>query len=133
MFIFVEFVFLLVLDKQFELIIEVLKNNIMLVSFMMLLVVLWIIVNLWCYEYQSCNVQYIVDRVSKFYDKMWLFVDDMLVIGQSLDKVQDNYCQVMKKFVLGCGNVLVQVEVFRGLGVEIKCEINLDLVEQVVM
>ncbi|XNM82176.1 hypothetical protein ACLK1V_20975 [Escherichia coli] len=38
----------------------------------------------------------------------------------------------MKKLSSGRGNVLAQAEAFRGLGVEIKREINPDLAEQAV-
>jgi DNA recombination protein RmuC len=58
---------------------------------------------------------------------MRLFVDDMSSIGQSLDKAQDNYRQAMKKLSGGRGNLLAQAEAFRGLGVEIKREINPEL------
>ncbi|KJF91342.1 hypothetical protein UA70_24405 [Raoultella planticola] len=61
---------------------------------------------------------------------MRLFVDDMSAIGQSLDKAQDNYRQAMKKLASGRGNLLVQAEAFRGLGVEVKRGINPDLVDQ---
>lgn len=132
MFIPVEPAFLLALDRQPELITEALKNNIMLVSPTTLLVALRTIANLWRYEHQSRNAQQIADRASKLYDKMRLFVDDMSAIGQSLDKAQDNYRQAMKKLSSGRGNVLAQAEAFRGLGVEIKREINPDLAEQAV-
>ena len=130
MFIPVEPAFLLALDRQPELITEALKNNIMLVSPTTLLVALRTIANLWRYEHQSRNAQQIADRASKLYDKMRLFVDDMSSIGQSLDKAQDNYRQAMKKLSSGRGNVLAQAEAFRGLGVEIKREINPELAEQ---
>lgn len=132
MFIPVEPAFLLALDKQPELITEALKNNIMLVSPTTLLVALRTIANLWRYEHQSRNAQHIADRASKLYDKMRLFVDDMSAIGQGLDKAQDNYRQAMKKLTSGRGNVLAQAEAFRGLGVEIKREINPDLAEQAI-
>lgn len=102
----------------------------MLVSPTTLLVALRTIANLWRYEHQSRNAQQIADRASKLYDKMRLFVDDMSAIGQSLEKAQDNYCQAMKKLASGRGNVLAQAEAFRGLGVEIKREINPELAEQ---
>ncbi|MEX3022511.1 DNA recombination protein RmuC [Kluyvera sp. STS39-E] len=130
MFIPVEPAFLLALDRQPELISEALKNNIMLVSPTTLLVALRTISNLWRYEHQSRNAQHIAERASRLYDKMRLFVDDMSSIGQSLDKAQDNYRQAMKKLTSGRGNLLVQAEAFRHLGVEVKREINPDLVEQ---
>ena len=130
MFIPVEPAFLLALDRQPELISEALKNNIMLVSPTTLLVALRTIANLWRYEHQSRNAQHIAERASRLYDKMRLFVDDMSAIGQSLDKAQDNYRQAMKKLTTGRGNLLTQAEAFRHLGVEVKREINPDLVEQ---
>lgn len=130
MFIPVEPAFLLALDRQPELITEALKNNIMLVSPTTLLVALRTIANLWRYEHQSRNAQQIADRASKLYDKMRLFVDDMSSVGQSLDRAQDNYRQAMKKLASGRGNLLAQAESFRSLGVEVKREINPELVEQ---
>jgi DNA recombination protein RmuC len=130
MFIPVEPAFLLAIDRQPELISEALKNNIMLVSPTTLLVALRTIANLWRYEHQSRNAQQIAERAGRLYDKMRLFVDDMSAIGQSLDKAQDNYRQAMKKLSSGRGNILVQAEAFRGLGVEVKREINPDLVER---
>ncbi|WP_312952726.1 DNA recombination protein RmuC [Superficieibacter sp.] len=130
MFIPVEPAFLLALDRQPELITEALKNNIMLVSPTTLLVALRTIANLWRYEHQSRNAQQIAERASRLYDKLRLFVDDMSSVGQSLDKAQDNYRQAMKKLTSGRGNVLAQAEAFRGLGVEIKRDINPDLAEK---
>ncbi|ROU12648.1 DNA recombination protein RmuC [Kluyvera ascorbata] len=130
MFIPVEPAFLLALDRQPELISEALKNNIMLVSPTTLLVALRTIANLWRYEHQSRNAQHIAERASRLYDKMRLFVDDMSAIGQSIDKAQENYRQAMKKLTTGRGNLLTQAEAFRHLGVEVKREINPELVEQ---
>ncbi|NUU68783.1 DNA recombination protein RmuC [Enterobacteriaceae bacterium BIT-l23] len=128
MFIPVEPAFLAAIDRQPELIGEALQHNIMLVSPTTLLVALRTIANLWRYEHQSRNAQQIAERAARLYDKMRLFVDDMSAIGQSLDKAQDNYRQAMKKLASGRGNLLVQAEAFRGLGVEVKREINPDLV-----
>lgn len=130
MFIPVEPAFLMAINQQPELINEALKNNIMLVSPTTLLVALRTISNLWRYEHQSRNAQQIADRASRLYDKMRLFVDDMSAIGQSLDKAQDNYREAMKKLTTGRGNVLAQADAFRELGVEIKREINPELVDQ---
>lgn len=130
MFIPVEPAFLLAIDRQPELISEALKSNIMLVSPTTLLVALRTIANLWRYEHQSRNAQQIADRAGRLYDKVRLFVDEMSALGQSLDKAQDNYRQAMKKLASGRGNVLVQAESLRNLGVEVKREINPELMEQ---
>ncbi len=130
MFIPVEPAFLLAIDRQPELITEALKNNIMLVSPTTLLVALRTIANLWRYEHQSRNAQQIADRASRLYDKMRLFVDDMSAVGQGLNKAQESYRQAMKKLASGRGNLLAQAESFRELGVEVKRDINPELVEQ---
>lgn len=130
MFIPVEPAFLLAIDRQPELISEALKSNIMLVSPTTLLVALRTIANLWRYEHQSRNAQHIAERAGRLYDKVRLFVDEMSALGQSLDKAHDNYRQAMKKLASGRGNVLVQAEALRNLGVEVKREINPELMEQ---
>ena len=130
MFIPVEPAFLLAIDRQPELISEALKSNIMLVSPTTLLVALRTIANLWRYEHQSRNAQHIAERAGRLYDKVRLFVDEMSALGQSLDKAQENYRQAMKKLASGRGNVLVQAESLRNLGVEVKREINPELMEQ---
>lgn len=61
---------------------------------------------------------------------MRLFVDDMSAVGQGLDKAQDYYRQAMKKLSSGRGNILAQADAFRTLGVEVKREINPEMVEQ---
>lgn len=88
------------------------------------------IANLWRYEHQNQNAQQIAERAAKLYDKMRLFVDDMSAVGQGLDKAQENYRQAMKKLSSGRGNLLVQADGFRNLGVEVKREINPEMVEQ---
>ncbi|WP_058911811.1 DNA recombination protein RmuC [Entomohabitans teleogrylli] len=130
MFIPVEPAFLVAIDRQPELISEALRHNIMLVSPTTLLVALRTIANLWRYEHQSRNAQQIAERAARLYDKLRLFVDDMSAIGHGLDKAQDNYRQAMKKLSQGRGNLLAQADAFRHQGVEIKKEINADLLEQ---
>ncbi|SFD17479.1 DNA recombination protein RmuC [Pragia fontium] len=124
MFIPVEPAFLLAIDRQPELISEALQQNIMLVSPTTLLVALRTISNLWRYEHQSQNAQQIADRAARLYDKLRLFIDDMMSLGLSLDKAHDNYRQAMNKLSQGRGNVIGQVEGFRALGVEVKRPIN---------
>ena len=103
----------------------------MLVSPTTLLVALRTIANLWRYEHQSRNAQQIADRASKLYDKMRLFIDDMSRLVKVSTKRRITTAG-NEKLSSGRGNVLAQAEAFRGLGVEIKREINPDLAEQAV-
>ncbi|KAA8997274.1 DNA recombination protein RmuC [Affinibrenneria salicis] len=130
LFIPVEPAFLVAIDRQPELINEALQHNIMLVSPTTLLVALRTINNLWRYEQQSRNAQRIAERAARLYDKLRLFVDDMSVLGQSLDRAQGSYRQAMNKLVQGRGNLIGQAETFRALGVEIKRPISPALAEQ---
>lgn len=130
MFIPLEPAFLLAIERKPELVGEALKNNIMLVSPTTLLVALRTISNLWRYEHQSRNAQQIADRAQKLYGKMRLFVDDMLALGQSLDKAQQKYDEALKKLSRGSGNMLSQIEKFRDLGVDTPRVINPELAEQ---
>ena len=120
MFIPVEPAFLLAIEHEPELINEALQHNIMLVSPTTLLVALRTINNLWRYEYQSQNAKEIAIRAGRLYDKVRLFVDDMLAVGQSLDKAQNNYQQALNKLSQGRGNIISQVDSFRSMGVDVK-------------
>lgn len=120
MFVPIEPAFMVAISRQPELISEALSHNIMLVSPTTLLVALRTINNLWRYEHQSRNAQYIADRAARLYDKLRLFVDDMNAIGQGLDKAQASYRLAKNKLSDGRGNIIGQAEGFRALGVEIK-------------
>lgn len=130
MFIPLEPAFLAAIERDPALISEALRHNIMLVSPTTLLVALRTINNLWRYEYQSQNAQKIADRAAKLYDKVRLFVDDMSTLGQSLERAQSSYRQAMNKLSHGRGNLIGQVESFRGLGVEVKRPISPALVQE---
>lgn len=123
MFIPIEAAFLLAIEKDPTLIEEALKQNIMLVSPSTLIVTLRTIHQIWRYEQQNKNSQAIAEQASKIYDKVRLFVDDMQLIGVSLNKAQNSYRDALKKLAEGRGNLLSQVEQFRHLGVEVKKEI----------
>lgn len=124
MFIPIEPAFLLAVNREPDLINEALQHNIMLVSPTSLLVALRTINNLWRYENQNQNAKQIAERATRLYDKMRLFIDDMLYLGQSLEKSQRNYQQAMSKLSQGRGNMVSQIEGFRSLGVDVKKPIN---------
>lgn len=118
LFIPIESAFLLAVDHAPDLIKLALDNNIMLVSPTNLLVALRTINNIWQYEYQNQNAQKIADNAAKLYDKFHGFVTDMEKIGKSIEAVQKNYDGAMNKLSSGKGNLVRQVEQFRGLGVQ---------------
>ncbi|EMT6576052.1 MULTISPECIES: DNA recombination protein RmuC [Providencia] len=130
MFIPIEPAYLLALKEAPELLDEGIKQNIMLVCPSTLLVAVRTINNIWRYERQGQNAQEIANRAAKMYDKLRLFVDDMQVLGASLDKANNTYLSAMKRLAQGRGNLISQAESFKELGVEIKQPISPQLVER---
>ncbi|BAP58283.1 DNA recombination protein [Candidatus Tachikawaea gelatinosa] len=130
MFISIEPAFLLAINHQPDLLNEALQQNVMLVSPTTLLVALKTINNLWKSEYQNRNSQLIAKRASRLYDKIRLFVDDIINIGQNIDKAQKSYENALKKLIQGRGNLISQTENFKKLGVEIKSSINQKILNQ---
>ncbi|KLN47189.1 DNA recombination protein RmuC [Providencia rettgeri] len=130
MFIPIEPAYLLALKEAPELLDEGIKQNIMLVCPFTLLVAVRTINNIWRYERQGQNAQEIADKAAKMYDKLRLFVDDMQVLGSSLDKANNTYLSAMKRLAQGRGNLISQAESFKELGVEIKQPIEPQLVER---
>ncbi len=130
MFIPIEPAYLLALKEAPELLDEGIKQNIMLVCPSTLLVAVRTINNIWRYERQGQNAQEIAEKAAKMYDKLRLFVDDMQVLGASLDKANNTYQSAMKRLAQGRGNLISQAESFKELGVEIKQPIEPQLVER---
>ncbi|HEM6891888.1 TPA: DNA recombination protein RmuC [Providencia rettgeri] len=130
MFIPIEPAYLLALKEAPELLDEGIKQNIMLVCPSTLLVAVRTINNIWRYERQGQNAQEIAERAAKMYDKLRLFVDDMQVLGSSLDKANNTYLSAMKRLAQGRGNLISQAESFKELGVEIKQPIAPQLIER---
>ncbi len=124
MFIPLEPAYLIALREAPDLIDEGLRNNVLLVCPSTLLVAVRTINNFWRYERQSQNAQVIADRAAKMYDKMRLFVDDMQILGQSLNKAQLNYQLAIKKLSDGKGNLISQAESLKELGIEVKRPID---------
>lgn len=130
MFIPIEPAYLLALKESPELLDEGIKQNIMLVCPSTLLVAVRTINNLWRYERQGQNAQEIAAKAAKMYDKLRLFVDDMQLLGVSLDKADNAYQSAMKRLAEGRGNLISQAESFKEMGVEIKQPISPQLVEK---
>ncbi|MBD3584509.1 DNA recombination protein RmuC [Salinimonas sp. HHU 13199] len=118
MFIPVEPAFLLAIEEEPDLVTLALNHNIMLVSPTNLLVALRTINNIWQYEYQNQNAQKIAAQAGRLYDKFTGFVADMDKIGKSLEATQKHFDGALGKLSTGRGNLVRQVEQFRGLGVQ---------------
>ncbi|WP_168821833.1 DNA recombination protein RmuC [Enterobacteriaceae endosymbiont of Donacia provostii] len=126
MFIPIESALSLAINYKPSLLYDALKLNIMLVSPTTLMISLRIIENLWRFEKQNKNSLLIVDRATKLYNKIRLFIDDMYILEKNIDKLQMNYNSSIKKLFLGKGNIISQIENFKDLGIKIVHKINHD-------
>ncbi|QJC28694.1 DNA recombination protein RmuC [Enterobacteriaceae endosymbiont of Plateumaris consimilis] len=129
MFIPIEPAFLIAIGYKPSLLNEALKQNIMLVSPTTLMVTLRTISNLWRFDKQNKNSLMIVDKATKLYNKIRLFIEDIYNIEKSLNKLQDNYNSAKKKLFTGKGNIISQAENFRNLGIEVVSKINKKYIE----
>lgn len=120
MFIPIESAFTVAIEKESSLLTEAMNCNIMLVSPTTLLIALRTINNLWRYEYQDRHAKKISEKASRLYDKLRLFVEDFVKIGQYLNKSVSVYNLAKNKFSEGKGNIISQAESFRELGVQVK-------------
>lgn len=132
MFIPIEPAFLSAIEHDPNLINEALKHNIMIVSPTTLLVALRTINNLWRYEYQNRHAEQIADKAGKLYDKVRGFVEDMEVLGNSLNKAQQTYISSMNKLSSGRGNIIGQIEQFREMGIAVKKPIKAEISEKAI-
>ncbi|MBL0458698.1 DNA recombination protein RmuC [Aeromonas enteropelogenes] len=130
MFVAVEPAFLTALEADPSLVRYGLDNNILLVSPTNLMVALRTIENLWRYERQNQNARHIAERAGRLYEKLRLFVEEMQQMGGSLHKAQESYDKAMGRLVNGRGNLIVQAERFRELGVEVTKTLPEPLVER---
>ncbi|QJC34575.1 DNA recombination protein RmuC [Enterobacteriaceae endosymbiont of Donacia crassipes] len=124
MFIPIESALSLAINYKPSLLYEALKLNIMLVSPTTLMISLRTIENLWRLEKQNKNSLLIVDKATKLYNKIRLFVDDMYVLEKNLDKLQISYNSAIKKLFIGKGNIISQIKNFKNLGIEVVNKIN---------
>ena len=97
-----------------------------------MLVALRTINNLWRYEYQNRHAEQIADKASKLYDKVRGFVEDMEVLGNSLNKAQQTYSNSMNKLTSGRGNIIGQIEQFREMGIEVKKPIKSEISDKAI-
>jgi DNA recombination protein RmuC len=118
MFVPIEPAFLLAVENDPDIVNFALSNNIMLVSPTNLLVALRTVNNIWQYEYQNQNAQDIAERAAKLYDKFSGFVSDMDKLGKQLDTTSKTYDAALNKLTSGKGNLLRQVENFKGMGIQ---------------
>lgn len=118
MFVPVEPAFLIALQNDADLWADAYQKGILLVGPTTLLYIIRIVNVLWHQDRQARNVQDVMDRGAKLYEKFAGFVSNMEEIGESLRDAVRSHDQAWKKLSTGDGNLIRQVEMLRHLGVK---------------
>jgi DNA recombination protein RmuC len=98
-----------------------------------LLTSLNIVRQLWRFEDQNRHSARLADQASKVYNQLRLFLENMLALGEQLDKSKATYDTAMKQFISGRGNLVKRVEDFQKLGVAVKKEMPPELLDKAEM
>jgi DNA recombination protein RmuC len=110
--------FLLALQEDGEFFKRAYESNILVVSPSTLLVTLKTIEHIWRTQKQQENSKKIANEAEAMYDKLVGFVEEMLLIGSSIQKTQDSYENAMKKLSSGRGNVIKRAQNMKELGLK---------------
>jgi len=104
-------------------------KRILLINPTNLITTLKIIVDLWKREYQNRNALEIADRGAKLYDKFVGFVDNLQLVGKSINKAQDRYLHAYKQLYTGKDNLVRQTSKLKELGLKTKKELPEQMVD----
>ncbi|MCL2220101.1 MAG: DNA recombination protein RmuC [Chitinispirillia bacterium] len=98
------------------------EKKILFVSPTTLLYIVRIVDMLWKQKEQVLNVQDVMDRGLKLYEKFVGFLNDMDKINESLSNARKHYDNARSKLNDGPGSLTRQVDMLRKLGVDVKRE-----------
>lgn len=96
------------------------KQRILLISPTNLIASLKMVVDLWKRENQNVNAKKIAKRGEILYDKFAGFISDMENIGAQVNKLNGTYDKAFSKLSQGQGNLIMQAEELKKLGVSSK-------------
>ncbi len=130
MFMPIEAAFSTAFQHDAELFAQAFEKRIIVVTPTTLLATLRTIENLWRFERQQENVQHIVERAGRLYDKLRGFLEEFEKVGQQLDTARTTYDKARRRLLDGRGNVIRQAEAFVELGVQVKKRLPEPLLQQ---
>lgn len=96
------------------------SKRILLISPTNLIAALKLIEDLWKREHQNRNAEAIAERGEKLLDKLALFVESLIDVGDQLDKAKESHQQAMQRLKTGNGSLIRQAEMLKELGVKSK-------------
>ena len=119
--------FRLALEEDESLLIEAMKNNVMLVGPSTLLVSLKTIHRLWQYENQNQHSKVIAKKAELLHRKFVLFVQELQKVGDALDSAGKHYDEAFKRLSTGRGNLIKLTTDLELLGVKSKDDLPKEL------
>ncbi|HPO56700.1 MAG TPA: DNA recombination protein RmuC [Ignavibacteriaceae bacterium] len=102
------------------------SKRVILISPTNLLTVLKMIKDIWRRENQNRNALDIAEKSGALYDKFVGLYEDLIAVGNSIEKSRNSYDEAMKKLKNGSGNLIGRVETLRKLGAKAKKRLPLD-------
>jgi DNA recombination protein RmuC len=129
MFIPIEPAFLLAMQEGGEMWREAYERNVIMVGPTTLLFVIRIVDNLWQQEQQARNVEEVVDRGTKLYEKFVLFVEDLTKVGDCIRTADQNYQKAIGKLSTGPGNLIRQTELLKKAGIRTNKQLPVKLLD----
>ncbi len=106
------------------------EKKVVIVSPTTLLATLKTVASIWKQEKQSKNAMEIARQGGELYNKFVGFVEDMVKIGDNIDRSKNVYLDAMNKLKTGTGNLIGRAEKIRKLGAKAKKELPRDLIEE---
>ena len=96
------------------------EKRILLINPTNLIISLKLIVDLWKREYQNKNAQKIAETGSSLYEKFVGFVKNLQEVGKHIDQAKDAYSDSYKQLTTGSGNLVLQANRLKNLGIKTK-------------
>jgi DNA recombination protein RmuC len=131
MYVPIESAFFAAIEHEPGLFAEALDHNVVLITNSTLLATLRTVAHVWQLANQQKNVLEIADRGGKLYDKFVGFVEDMQVVGDSLNKAHKSWEDASTKLHTGSGNLVSQTEKLKQLGAKAAKSLPNTLIEKV--
>jgi DNA recombination protein RmuC len=109
---------------------EAYAQHVILINPTNLLMALQLAYNLWQSEMQSRSVHEIYASAEKLYKKFTTFAQNFVKIGNGIDSLQRVYTDARKQLSTGRGNIVSQLEAWKGQGLTPPAEIPNELTEE---
>lgn len=119
LFVGVEPAYLLAAERDPALFQYAYENGIAIVTATTLLPVLRVVANLWVIQRQNQTTRELADQAARVYDKLRVFVDKMVKLGEVIDKAQLTYRDSFNTLKDGQGSLTKTVHKFVDLGVKV--------------